>query len=146
LGERTRIKIANLILQENDLLILDEPTNHLDLHSREQLEETLSEYEGTILLVSHDRYMLERICDKMLIFEKGTIQKKQSGFLDAAGEEKASVRTSDKSDKDDMEMKMIIEHRISFLLGELAKCTPADPEYEQLDREFNELMKQRNNN
>ena len=48
LGERTRIKLAGMILQENDLLILDEPTNHLDLHSREKLEETLLDYNGTV--------------------------------------------------------------------------------------------------
>ncbi|XEC94309.1 ribosomal protection-like ABC-F family protein [Paenibacillus tarimensis] len=146
LGERTRIKIANLIMQDNDLLILDEPTNHLDLHSREQLEETLSDYEGTIVLVSHDRYMLERLCDKMLIFDNGTIQLKQSGFSEATGEvngkQKEGIRESGTNGNDETEMKMIVEHRISFLLGELAKYTPADLEYGQLDREYNELVKQ----
>lgn len=60
LGERMRVKLALLILQQHDLLILDEPTNHLDLASREQLEEALLSFSGTLLVVSHDRFFLEK--------------------------------------------------------------------------------------
>lgn len=60
MGERVKIKLMAYILEEKDVLILDEPTNHLDLPSREQLEETLSQYSGTLLAVSHDRYFLEK--------------------------------------------------------------------------------------
>ncbi|MET1138464.1 ATP-binding cassette domain-containing protein, partial [Bacillus subtilis] len=60
LGERTRIKLAGMILKDYDLLILDEPTNHLDLPSREQLEQTLLEFQGTIIIVSHDLYFTDK--------------------------------------------------------------------------------------
>ena len=59
MGERVKCKLMAYILDEKDVLILDEPTNHLDLPSREQLENTLAEYNGTLVIVSHDRYFLE---------------------------------------------------------------------------------------
>ncbi len=66
-GEQSRVRLATLILQSPDLLILDEPTNHLDIPSRESLEEALDSFEGTIITVSHDRYFLDRVCDRLLV-------------------------------------------------------------------------------
>ncbi len=66
-GERSRIRLATLILEQPELLILDEPTNHLDIPSREALEAALDEFTGTIIVVSHDRYFLDRIIDRLLI-------------------------------------------------------------------------------
>ena len=60
-GEKTRINLAKLILTEPDILLLDEPTNHLDIDSLEFLEELLMKYKGTILIVSHDRYFLDKV-------------------------------------------------------------------------------------
>ncbi len=60
MGERVKCKLMAYILEEKNVLILDEPTNHLDLPSREQLEQTLAHYKGTLLVVSHDRYFLEK--------------------------------------------------------------------------------------
>lgn len=65
-GERARVLIANLMLQPADLLLLDEPTNDLDIATLEILEETLLEYPGALLLVTHDRYMLDRISNVVL--------------------------------------------------------------------------------
>lgn len=60
-GQQTKLAVAQLILQENDLLILDEPTNHLDIESRELIEATLEEYAGAIIVASHDQYFLKQI-------------------------------------------------------------------------------------
>ncbi|MBR3596885.1 MAG: ABC-F family ATP-binding cassette domain-containing protein [Clostridia bacterium] len=68
-GERARVALLILILKKPNFLILDEPTNHLDFASREVLEEALSEYDGTVLCVSHDRYFVNRIATKIMYFD-----------------------------------------------------------------------------
>jgi len=68
-GEQSRILIARLMLQPADVLILDEPTNDLDIPSLEVLEESLSDFPGTLILVTHDRYLLDRLCTELLALE-----------------------------------------------------------------------------
>ena len=70
-GERSRVILAELSLQKGNLMILDEPTNHLDINSMEVLEEALINYPGTILVVSHDRYFMERIANKIWEIDNG---------------------------------------------------------------------------
>ena len=76
-GERARLSIAKLIGRGSDLLILDEPTNHLDINSREVLENALKEFSGTILCVSHDRFFISRLADRILELDK---RRYESGF------------------------------------------------------------------
>lgn len=68
-GEKSRLRLCSLTFTGVNFLILDEPTNHLDVESREVLEETLSEFEGTILMVSHDRYFISKLADKLIAIE-----------------------------------------------------------------------------
>jgi ATP-binding cassette subfamily F protein 3 len=70
-GERRRIMLACLMARSADILLLDEPTNDLDIDSREALETVLAEYAGAIVAVSHDRYLLNRLCDRVLWIENG---------------------------------------------------------------------------
>ncbi|MBO5842038.1 MAG: ATP-binding cassette domain-containing protein, partial [Clostridia bacterium] len=70
-GERARLTLAKLILSEMNLLILDEPTNHLDIDSREALENALHGFDGTILVVSHDRYLVEKLATRILCLAPG---------------------------------------------------------------------------
>lgn len=136
LGERTRIKLATLILKRKDFLILDEPTNHLDLHSREKLEKALLDYKGTILVVSHDRYLLEKLCDKMLVFESNKIKRYERGFK--------GYKNKTKHDNLDLANElMIIENKITDILGKINDFLPEDEEYKRLDNEFKELIKQK---
>ena len=64
-GQKRRVAIAGILAMDPDILVLDEPTNHLDLNSREVLEENLMNYSGTLLFVSHDRYFLEKMTNKI---------------------------------------------------------------------------------
>ncbi len=72
-GEKTRLAIAKLLLEEPNLLILDEPTNHLDFKTLSWLEEYLLEYKGSILVVSHDRYFLDKIVETVFELERGKL-------------------------------------------------------------------------
>ncbi len=71
-GERARLTLAKLTLKSTNLLILDEPTNHLDIDTREVLESALSEYEGTVVIVSHDRYFIEKLATRLLDMDNGS--------------------------------------------------------------------------
>ncbi len=84
-GERARVALLKLILRKPNFLIMDEPTNHLDASSREVLEEALAEYEGTLLCVSHDRYFVNRLANKILYFS-GTAVKTLDGNYDTYAE------------------------------------------------------------
>ena len=68
-GERGRVLLTKLMLRQDNFLILDEPTNHLDMDSREVLEDALDDFDGTLLTVSHDRYFINRIADRVLVME-----------------------------------------------------------------------------
>ncbi|MBN2085555.1 MAG: ABC-F family ATP-binding cassette domain-containing protein [Anaerolineales bacterium] len=72
-GEKARVQMARLMLQGANFLLLDEPTNHLDLQSAEQLEEALDEFDGTLLIVSHDRYFLDNAVNRIFELENGRI-------------------------------------------------------------------------
>ncbi len=72
-GEKTRLAIARLLLEEPELLVLDEPTNHLDFKTLSWLEEYLSEYKGAIFVISHDRYFLDKIVDNIFEIERGRL-------------------------------------------------------------------------
>jgi len=72
-GERARLTLAKLILSHMNLLILDEPTNHLDIDSKEALEAALSEFDGTIITVSHDRYFIDKLASRIIALKPGEI-------------------------------------------------------------------------
>lgn len=138
LGERTRLKVAYMIMMENNVLILDEPTNHLDLHSREMLEKTLEDYKGTIILVSHDRYLLEKLCDKTLVFANRKIQRYEHSFKEYLDIKEG--KEDNKEEKAKEEQLMTLENRITAVLGELSLLTPDMDKYAELDEEFKSLI------
>jgi macrolide transport system ATP-binding/permease protein len=135
LGERTRVKLVDMLMKEYDVLILDEPTNHLDLPSREQLEKTLSEFKGTIITVSHDYYFLNKLCDRLLIFENQFIKR-----VDMKLEEYLNRGKTNSSREEKL---MIIENKLASILGELSLINKKDPNYLLLDQEFNDLLKKK---
>ena len=79
-GEKTRLAIARLLLEAPNLLILDEPTNHLDFKTVMWLEDYLKDYKGALLLVSHDRYFLDRLCTSICEIERGTLTRYKGNY------------------------------------------------------------------
>ena len=82
-GERSRLAIACLLVEDANLLILDEPTNHLDIQSRETLEEMLAAYDGTVVFVSHDRFFIDRVATRLWEIEDGTLAQYLGNYTDA---------------------------------------------------------------
>ena len=81
-GERSRLQLALLMLSDANLLLLDEPTNNLDIPSAEVLEDALSEFEGSMLIISHDRYFLDRVVDRIVELDEGMLTEYLGGFSD----------------------------------------------------------------
>jgi ATP-binding cassette subfamily F protein 3 len=81
-GERSRLQLARLVLQQPNLLLLDEPTNNLDIPAAEVLEAALADFEGSLLVVSHDRYFLDRCVDRVLDLKDGELHAFEGGYSD----------------------------------------------------------------
>lgn len=79
-GERSRVALAQLLMLRGNLLLLDEPTNHLDLESREVLAKVLADYTGTLLMVSHDRELIEQLAERLWIIEDGQLKTYHGGY------------------------------------------------------------------
>ena len=79
-GERVRLSLCKILKTKPNLLILDEPTNHMDIIGKETLEEMLTQYEGTLIFVSHDRYFTQKIATSLLVFEKNSVQYYMYGY------------------------------------------------------------------
>lgn len=131
MGERVKCKLMAYILEEKNVLILDEPTNHLDLPSREQLEKTLELYTGTLLVVSHDRYFIEKTTNIVWQLENKGIVKKWRESIPQQQDDTSAQRLK-------------LENERQEILGKLSFLTAKDKEYAVLDRKFNELTKQIN--
>jgi ATP-binding cassette, subfamily F, member 3 len=89
-GERSRLQLALLVLSGANFLLLDEPTNNLDVASAEVLENALDDFEGAVLVISHDRYFLDRTINRLLVLEGGQLKEYQGGYSDYA----AAISTS----------------------------------------------------
>lgn len=165
-GERARLMLAKVLKTGGNLIVLDEPTNDLDLPSLRMLEEALSSFGGSILVVSHDRYFLDRICDQIIAFEDGAIhvtpgnysyylEKRQQreaakkaqdqSFRAFKPQKKPTEKTRKLSQKERAELE-IIEDRISAAEDEVVTIDRrvSDPEfqinnYEQLPAELEKL-------
>ncbi len=81
-GERSRLQLALLVLSRANFLLLDEPTNNLDIASAEVLEDSLAEFNGTVLVISHDRYFLDRTVDRILLLKDGRLVEYLGGYSD----------------------------------------------------------------
>ncbi len=91
-GERAKLCFAIMMLERGNVLILDEPTNHLDIDAKEVLEDALAKFEGTVILVSHDRYLLSRVCDRIFEITPGQLCEYNSGFEEYLAAKRAKAQ------------------------------------------------------
>lgn len=155
-GERMKMALALAIDARPDLIILDEPGNHLDLFSLESLQKSLQEYDGSLLLVSHDVYLVQAVCNCLLVFENGRITRRDYPIMDyLAGREQPDERSQRSRDRQDghslpgatkhtpvtcREEELLLDNRIALVLGQLSLEKAGTPRYEALEADYRELL------
>ena len=140
-GEKVRVSLCKILYNKPNVLILDEPTNHLDIIHKDTIERMLTSYKGTIIMVSHDRYLIKNVCDKLLVMENkiGTLynygyseylnKTKSSNIKEESKIDKKKVIVNKKSDTFDLNKAIkkvehdidILENRLTNLNNELTK-------------------------
>lgn len=146
-GERARISIARLMLEPADILLLDEPTNDLDIATLEVLEESLLEFSGALVLISHDRFMLDRVCNQFLSLSQNEMYASYSKWEEAqenVGEpvksERKTVKRSKLSNNEKKEIREI-EKEIAKLEAEVEKLNESlsDPKVSENSEKLQEV-------
>ncbi len=149
-GEKARLVLALLVYQNPNLLLLDEPTNHLDLEMRHALSVALQEYQGALVVVSHDRHLLRSVTDQLLLVAGGAIQPFDGDLDDykvwlaeqkrAADEPLASDNQGGVSRKDQRKLDADRRQRLKPLLDAVKKAEAAVEKYHQQQRELEEKL------
>ncbi len=141
-GERARVSLLKLMLKGSNFLLLDEPTNHLDASSREELEKTLLDYNGTMLIVSHDRYFINKIADRILLLTNNGV-KEYLGNYDyylerTTAEKSGAVPTENKKDKKEKTQNdyFLQKQKQSEERKRQTKLKKTETEIERLDEEI----------
>ena len=133
-GEHTRLCLAKLLLQKPDLLILDEPTNHLDFETMEWLESYLKTYPGAILVVSHDRYFLDAVCNRIFEIEDNTLTAYKGNYSAYLPQKEAAVALQQKQHDADMEKAAKLEDYIARNLVRASTTKMAQSRRKQLEK------------
>lgn len=135
-GERVKVSLAKVLLSDFNILILDEPTNYLDVYSIEVLEESLINYDGTLLFVSHDRKLVDAVADTIIYVE----DKKLNTFMGTFSEFQNRKNSKDLDIKDILYEKEVLENRLSYVIG-LLSIPSKNQDIDALDLEYKELLK-----
>lgn len=148
-GEKARVSLLKLMLSKANMLLLDEPTNHLDIHSREALENALASYGGTLLIVSHDRYLINKLADRIVWLGKtGTvnIDGNYDRYIELKGakaqsEQAVQVKAAE-GKKNDYKERKERESTLRKLSGALKRCEQAIDEIGLKTAELAQQMSQ----
>lgn len=148
-GEKARVSLLKLMLSKANMLLLDEPTNHLDIHSREALENALASYGGTLLIVSHDRYLINKLADRIVWLGKtGTvnIDGNYDRYIElkeakAQSEQAVQIKAAE-SKKNDYKERKERESTLRKLSGALKRCEQAIDEIGLKTAELAQQMSQ----
>lgn len=136
-GERVKVSFAKILLQDINLLILDEPTNYIDINALEVIEETLTEYDRTLLIVSHDRKFVEAVANQIM-----TIKDKKIKIFMGTYKEYLSRKNNLNRNKEDRAINIILlENRLSEVIGKLSMPAKQN-DLEILNEEYNEIVEE----
>jgi len=148
MGQRYRVLIAGMLAQDVGLLILDEPTNYLDLWGRESVEKALRSFGGALLLVSHDRYFLESLVDKLWVIENRKLVSfagKISAYQDWRRLEINPERKARHLARARLkEQGLVLEMRLARLASILQDIPREDGSWEELDRQYTKVAEELN--
>ena len=146
-GEKARLSLLEIMLTGANFLLLDEPTNHLDIRSKEALETALEDFEGTVFIISHDRYLINKMADKILAFENGTVNCYNMSYDDYVNKIQQNIVNNDlpsqkikKGPNDYQKQKQLqserrkLEGKIKRLEESIEKC---EQEISELNDEIN---------
>ncbi len=141
MGERVRVALIKLLVGQYDLLLLDEPTNFLDLESREKFEEALLSFDGATIIVSHDRYLLDRVCGTTWRLENSKLSIYPGRFSEY--QKAQTVIKPKKHSSSNKEDKTLLELRLAQLDGELSRLDRRrdEAEYLTLEAEYFKIVK-----
>ena len=146
-GEKARLSLLEIMLTGANFLLLDEPTNHLDIRSKEALEEAMENFDGTIFIISHDRYLINKMADKILAFENGTVNCYNMNYDDYVNKiainaqplENASEKV--KKEPNDYQKQKQLQSERRKLEGKIKRCEEAiescEAEIERLNEKIN---------
>lgn len=147
-GEKGRVTFAKLILSGANLLVLDEPTNYMDIQSKEKVEEALEEFQGSIIFVSHDRYFINRLANRIFLIENKKLRVFEGNYeyyLSKSRKDKIE-QEKEKQHRDIAESIMKLELELAYLGGKLDQAIDEE-EKEELNRQYlkvaSELNKKR---
>lgn len=139
-GERARVSLLKLMLQGSNFLLLDEPTNHLDAASREELENTLLDYGGTLLIISHDRYFINKLADRVLALDKNGVKEYLGNydyyFEHVKTENQAETSSEQKPKQKPQNEYFLNKQRASEERKRQTKLKKTEAEIERLDGEI----------
>jgi len=135
-GEQVKVSFAKMLLQDINLLILDEPTNYMDINSLEVMEESLREYNGTLLFVSHDRRFVDALADHIMTIEDMKIRMFSGNYAEYLEKRKKSGNET----KEDIEKQvLLLRNRLSEVIGRLSMPSKND-DVEALNKEYFKIM------
>lgn len=136
-GEKVKVALCKIILEDNNFLILDEPTNYLDIISMEALEKSLNNTDKTMLIVSHDRAFIDKVCDYIIEIKNQSIEEFNGSFSKFI-EYKNNKTFKNINKKNDEEI-LVLENKLSHLISMLCVETDSDKK-EEYDKEYNLLL------
>lgn len=139
-GERVKVSFIKILLQDINLLILDEPTNYMDINSLEVIEETLKEYDRTLLFVSHDRKFVDAVADQIMTIENHKINVFKGTYTEyLARKNKPLINQEEEAEK----RIMVLKNRLSEVIGRLSMPSKRD-DVAALDKEYYEILNELN--